>query len=202
MNHVKIVFKVIKENLYLIIVFFLFGVLCTSWYDIWSVEKTETIMAATLFVSIINLFFSGYIAVENAVEQRNRCKKRIFADYCSRFSNDICLQKVAEWIMTISTLDTNNIVNHNNFRYHKVKDRKREIIQSPTLFEIEKFCDFLVELNIQIKNEQIDGIDARKMFSSYVRMFRKVINSDNIELYNNRNDEDYSELLLMDEKEN
>lgn len=40
------------------------------------------------------------------------------------------------------------------------------------------------------------------MFSSYVRMFRKVINSDNIELYNNRNDEDYSELLLMDEKEN
>lgn len=110
--------------------------------------------------------------------------------------------KVAEWLMTISTLDTNNIVNHNNFRYHKVKDRKREIIQSPTLFEIEKFCDFLVELNIQIKNEQIDGIDARKMFSSYVRMFRKVINSDNIELYNNRNDEDYSELLLMDEKEN
>lgn len=201
MNHFKIIITVIKDNLCLVIVFALFGALCASWYDIWSVEKTETIMATTLFVSIINLFFSGYIAVENAVELRNRSKKRLFGDYCSRFSNDICLKKVAEWLMAISTLDTNSIVKHNYFRYHKVKGRKGEIIQSPTLFEIEKFCEFLVELNIQIKNEQIDGKDARKMFSSYARMLSKVINSDKIELYNIQNDEDYSELLLMDEKE-
>ena len=174
----------------------LLGVLCASWYTIWSKESAETIMATNLFVSIINFFLCAYIAVENAVEKRKNSKKELFSGYCARFSSDPNLRKVAEWLMEITELDSNG--NIAKVYPQKKKGDKGHAILNPTFYERETFCNFLVELNIQLKSEQIEKDDAREVFSFYAFSFAQVIQEDKMMLYRKRERADFSELLTRE----
>lgn len=185
-----------KKHIPLCIIIFFLGLIIPGWFNFWVREGNETIMATTLFVSIVNLFLSSYIAVENVVEKRRTNKKKSFGDYCARFSNDPNLRKVAEWLMSITELDSNG--NIAKVYPQKTKDDKGHTILKPTYFEKERFCDFLIELNIQIKSEQMEKEDAIKVFSFYVYSFDRVLQEDEMILYRKRECVDLSELLTRD----
>ena len=185
-----------KEHIPLCIIIFFLGLIIPNWFNFWRSEGNEKIMATTLFVSIVNLFLSSYIAVENAVEKRRTNKKKSFGDYCTRFSNDPNLRKVAEWLMAITELDSNG--NIAKVYPQKTKDDKGHTILKPTYFEKERFCDFLIELNIQIKSEQIEKGDAIKVFYFYAYSFAKVLQEDEMIIYRKRECVDLSELLTRD----
>ena len=181
-----------KKYLPLCLGMFILGVFIASWQDVWAKEKAETIMAATMFVSIINLVLTGYIAVESAVELRIRNKKMLFANYCARFSNEQNLSKVAEWLMDISELDFNDKL---KVYPMKSKDDRGKTIIEPTRFEKERFLDFLVESNNQVKNEQICKKDVNDVFSIYAFLFSQILHVDKKTKYIKRNHIDFSELL-------
>lgn len=185
-----------KDHILLCIILFLLGASIPRWNYFWPKEGTETIMATTLFVSIVNFFLCAYIAVENAVEKRKGNKKKCFSDYCARFSSDPNLRKVAEWLMAITELDSNG--NIAKVYPQKTKDDKGHTILKPTYFEKERFCDFLIELNIQIKSEQIEKGDAIKVFYFYAYSFAKVLQEDEMIIYRKRECVDLSELLTRD----
>lgn len=185
-----------KEHIPLCIIIFFLGLIIPGWFNFWQSEGNEKIMAMTLFVSIVNFFLSAYIAVENAVEKRKGNKKKCFSDYCARFSSDPNLKKVAEWLLAITELDSNG--NISEVYPQKTKDEKGFAILKPTVFEKERFCDFLVELNIQIKSEQIEKEDAKKVFSFYAFSFAKVLQEGEMVSYSKRKYSDFSELLTRE----
>lgn len=190
------IYRMKKEHIPLCIFIFFLGLIIPGWFNFWQSDGNETIMATTLFVSIVNFFLCAYIAVENAVEKRKGNKKKCFSDYCARFSSDPNLKKVAEWLLAITELDSNG--NIANVYPQKTKDEKGHAILKPSPFENERFCDFLVELNIQIKSEQIEKEDAKKVFSFYAFSFAKVLQEDNLVSYNRRKYSDFSELLTRE----
>ena len=104
-------------------------------------------MAASLFVSVIALVITNYFTVENAIEIRENNKTKLFSDYCARFSNDSNFNKVAEWLLLISELDTEG--NVLGIDTKKMKANKNLTLVEPTYFEKERFFDFLIELNKQ-----------------------------------------------------
>ena len=185
-----------KEHIPLCIFIFFLGLIIPGWFNFWRSEGNETMMATTLFVSIVNLFLSSYNAVENAVEKRMTNKKKSFGDYCARFSSDPNLKKVAEWLLAITELDSNG--NIAKVYPQKTKDEKGHAILKPSSFENERFFDFLVELNIQIKSEQIEKEDAIKVFSFYAFSFAKVLQEDEMVSYSKRKYSDFSELLTRE----
>ena len=190
------IYRMKKEHIPLCIFIFFLGLIIPGWFNFWQSDGNETIMATTLFVSIVNFFLCAYIAVENAVEKRKGNKKKCFSDYCARFSSDPNLKKVAEWLLAITELDSNG--NIANVYPQKTKDEKGHEILKPSPFENERFCDFLVELNIQIKSEQIEKEDAKKVFSFYAFSFAKVLQEDDLVSYNRRKYSDFSELLTRE----
>lgn len=163
------------------------GILCATWESIWANKPAETIMAATLFLSILSMIITSYIAIENAIELRSERRKKLLSDYCTRFSNE--QRKVAEWLLNICEIDSDSNV--------KILDSKISQYSSkePTLFEKERFMEFFIELNIQIKNKQIEKEDARKLFSFYALLFDNVTKFDNQTLYSKREVSKLSELL-------
>ncbi len=185
-----------KEHIPLCIFIFFLGLIIPGWFNFWQSDGNETIMATTLFVSIVNFFLCAYITVENAVEKRKGNKKKCFSDYCARFSSDPNLKKVAEWLLAITELDSNG--NIANVYPQKTKDEKGHAILKPSPFENGRFCDFLVELNIQIKSEQIEKEDAKKVFSFYAFSFAKVLQEDEMVSYSKRKYSDFSELLTRE----
>ena len=190
------IYRMKKEHIPLCIFIFFLGLIIPGWFNFWQSDGNETIMATTLFVSIVNFFLCAYIAVENAVEKRKGNKKKCFSDYCARFSSDPNLKKVAEWLLAITELDSNG--NIANVYPQKTKDEKGHAILKPSSFENERFCDFLVELNIQIKSEQIEKEDAKKVFSFYAFSFAKVLQEDEMVSYSKRKYSDFSELLTRE----
>ena len=190
------IYRMKKEHIPLCIFIFFLGLIIPGWFNFWRSEGNETMMATTLFVSIVNLFLSSYNAVENAVEKRMTNKKKSFGDYCARFSSDPNLKKVAEWLLAITELDSNG--NIAKVYSKKTKDEKGHAILKPSSFENERFFDFLVELNIQIKSEQIEKEDAKKVFSFYAFSFAKVLQEDDLVSYNRRKYSDFSELLTRE----
>lgn len=168
------------------------GILCATWENYWINKPTETIMTATLFVSVLSMIMTSYITIENAIELRSERRKKLFSDYCARFSNDQCVSKVAEWLLTISKLDFDGNVEIMDSKYLQ---HSKNFAKEPTLFEKERFMDFLIELNVQIKNKQIEKEDAIKVFSIYTRLFDNVIKSDNRINHFKRDVTELSELL-------
>lgn len=185
--------KELYKNLPLCVVMCLFGVMCAVWPDLWKNETANTLTAFSLFISIIALFISNYFIVEKAIESRTNNKKRLFSDYCVRFSSNQNLCKVAEWLLTIAEYDSNGILI--NVYPNRVKNDKGRVITEPTYFEMNSFLDFLIELNIQIKKKQLDKEDVIKYFSPYALIFNKVIQSENKKFCYMRKFADYSEIL-------
>lgn len=161
-----------KKHILLFIIAVLLGILCATWHIIGANQTTETLMAASLFMSLIALINTTYYTVETALELRSYNRKKMFSDYCARFSNDSDLKKVAEWLLFISKKDT-----HSNYiKRHKMsKKGQSETYMEPTPFEIERFWSFLIELNIQIKNKQIEKEDANHIFSRYAQLISIVL---------------------------
>ncbi len=170
---------------------FLFGSLCATWYNLFANETTNSIAATSLFVSITTLFMTTYVMVENAVELRNTNKKKLLSDYSNRFSCDPAIQKVVRWLFAITDIDSNEIKVYTK----RSKDNKGNPIEEPASFEKERFLVFLTELNIQIREKQLEKDDVRKLFSLYALLFNKTQESDNTIIYSLRKGSDYSELL-------
>ena len=168
--------KLNKKDISLIIGAFALGIICATWPEIWANETAETIMAASLLVSIIALVISSYFTTETALEIRGYNKKKLFSDYCARFSNDQNIKNVAEWLLAITEMDSNG--NIRNVHFRKLKNDKKKTIMEPTPFEIERFWSFLIELVIQIKNGKLEREDVRKIFSSYAQLFDYVQQTD------------------------
>lgn len=170
-----------KRYLPLCFIIFLIGILCAIWYKLWLNETDKSLMAASLFISFIALFISSYITIENAIELRSYNKRKLFSDYCVRFSNDQNIKKVAEWLLAIAEFDSNgNIL---NVYPKRLKDDKGRTIIEPTYFEKERFFNFLKELNIQIKNRQLEKEDVNNLFSIYASLFYKVKLADDKTIY-------------------
>lgn len=170
---------------------FLFGSLCATWYNLFANETTNFIAATSLFVSMTTLFVTTYVMIENAIELRNTNKKKLLSDYSNRFSCDSSVQKVVRWLFAITDLDSNEIKVYPK----RSKDDKGNPIEKPTSFEKERFLVFLTELNIQIRENQLEKEDVKKIFSPYVLLFNKAQESDNTIIFSLRKDSDYSELL-------
>lgn len=170
----------------------LLGFLCATWETIWNNKPAETIMAATLFVSIFSMFMTSYIAIENAIELRLERQKKLLSDYCTRFSNDQSIRNVAEWLLNISEIDSDGNVKLLGSKY---LSHSSDNAKEPTLFEKERFMDFLIELNIQIKNKQIEKEDVTKIFSIYIRLFDNLTKIDNQIYFHKREVAELSELL-------
>lgn len=150
----------------------------------------KTISATSLAISITAVSMTTYFTVETALELRNYNKKKLFSDYCARFSTDTTIFKVAEWLLAIAELDSND---DNIWVYSKnVRDNK---VVEPTRFEKERFYMFLTELNIQIENGQIERDDARKVFSLYAHLFNNVRKTHTNTLYYEIENNDFAELL-------
>lgn len=155
---------------------FLLGIIVATWPYIWANETTKTITLASLFLSITALIITNYITVERAIELRSYNKRKLFSEYCSRFSNDQNLKKVSEWLLAITRYDSDgNIVKVLPKRSIKYNGKT---ITEPTNYEKERFLAFLIELNIQIKNEQIERKDAEEVFAFYIQLFDKVLQID------------------------
>ena len=164
------------KNLSLCLFMCLLGVMCAMGSDLWKNETTNTLMGCSLFVSIIALFISNFFIVENARESRKNNKKKIFSDYCDRFSSNQNLCKVAEWLLAIAEFDSNgNLI---DVHPKKQKDEDGRSIIEPTYFERKLFFDFLVELNVQIKSMQLSKEDVGVYFSSYVLIFKEILRKD------------------------
>jgi len=137
-------------------------------------------MSASLLVSIIALVISSYFTTETALEIRGYNKKKLFSDYCARFSNDSNIKNVAEWLLAITERDSNSSNgNIRNVHYRKLKNDRKKTIMEPTPFEKERFWSFFIELVIQIKNGKLEREDVRKIFSSYAQLFDYVQQTDN-----------------------
>ena len=191
-NFLKYV-RVLRNNLYIVLLFFLYGVLCATWRDLWANETANTLTAFSLFISLTALFISNYFIIENARELRSNNKKKLFSDYCARFSSNCNLCKVAEWLLTLAEFDSNgNLI---DVYPKRLKDNKGRPISEPSSFEKQIFVDFLVELNIQIKNKQLEKEDIGKYFSPYVLLFKEILQADNNKTYYIRSLDDLSELL-------
>ena len=183
-----------KKHILLYIGVLLLGVFVAIWRDLWFNETTETIMETSLLVSVITLVITNYYTIENAIEIRDNNKTKLLSDYCARFSNDPNLNKVAEWLLLISELDTEG--NVLGIIYNKkIKANKNLTVVEPTYFEKERFFDFLIELNNQIKNKKIEREDTIRVFSLYAQMFAKVLQIDNKTTYDKRDRSNISELL-------
>ena len=163
------------------------------WPDLWKNETANTLTAFSLFISIIALFISNYFIVEKAIESRTNNKKRLFSDYCARFSSNQNLCKVAEWLLTIAEYDSNGILI--NVYPNRVKNDKVRTVKEPSYFEQKCFLDFLIELNIQIKSKQLEKEDVRKIFSPYAFVLKEILQAENMEIYYMLNLADLSELL-------
>ena len=183
--------KGLYKDLPLYVVMCLFGVMCAAWPDLWKNETANTLTAFSLFISIIALFISNYFIVEKAIESRTNNKKRLFSDYCARFSSNQNLCKVAEWLLTISEIENGVVKLYPN----RMKNDKGRAITEPTYFEQKCFLNFLIELNIQIKNKQLEKEDLRKIFSLYALIFKEVLLAENMEKFYMLNLSDLSELL-------
>jgi len=183
--------KGLYKDLPLYVVMCLFGVMCAAWPDLWKNETANTLTAFSLFISIIALFISNYFIVEKAIESRTNNKKRLFSDYCARFSSNQNLCKVAEWLLTISEIENGVVKLYPN----RMKNDKGRAITEPTYFEQKCFLNFLIELNIQIKNKQLEKEDLRKIFSSYALIFKEVLQAENMKKFLPLNLFDLSELL-------
>ena len=96
----------------------------------------------------------------------------MFSEYCARFSNDTNLKNVAEWLLFITKKDSHGIL------IERSKRSKKEYME-PTPFEKERFWCFLIELNIQIKDKQIEKEDAMKIFSRYAQLIGIVLETHN-----------------------
>ena len=183
--------KGLYKDLPLYVVMCLFGVMCAAWPDLWKNETANTLTAFSLFISIIALFISNYFIVEKAIESRTNNKKRLFSDYCARFSSNQNLCIVAEWLLTISEIENGVIKVYPN----RMNNCKSRAITEPTYFEQKCFLNFFIELNIQIKNKQLEKEDVRKIFSLYALIFKEVLLAENMEKFYMLNLSDLSELL-------
>lgn len=183
----------LRNNIQLCVVVCLLGVMCALWPDLWKNETTNSMTSFSLLISILALFISNYFIVENAIESRTNNKKNLFSEYCTRFSSNQNISKVAEWLLAISEFDTEGILI--NVYPKRLNDDKGRTIVEPTFFEMNCFGDFLIELNIQTKNKQLEKEDVRKYFSPYALIFDKVIQSENKQIYYMRNLSDLSEML-------
>lgn len=171
----------------------LFGMMCAMWRDLWINETANTLMGFSLFISIIALFISNYFIVENAIESRSNKKKKLFSEYCARFSGNQNISKVVEWLLNIAEFDSNGVLV--NVYPKGLNDDKGRTISEPTFFQKKCFADFLIELNIQIKNKQLDIEDVRKYFSPYVLIFNKVLQVENNKVYYMWNIDDFPQSL-------
>lgn len=187
----------VRKYLPLIVGTCLLGFVCSAWFDMWANEKAETIVAASLFVSFMTLISTMYFTVEIALESRSYNKKKLFSDYCTRFSTSPYIMRVTEWLFAISELDSDSGVL--KVYPKRSKDDKGNTITEPTPFEKDCYWNFLKELNIQIKSGQIDKDDARKVFSFYAQLYDKTLQIDNKTAYNELNKADITELLSDNE---
>ena len=139
------------------------------------------------------MFISNYFIVENAIESRNNNKKKLFSEYCARFSSNQNICKVAEWLLAIAEFDSNGILI--NVYPKRVNDNKGRTIIEPTYFEKKCFGDFLIELNIQIKSKQLKKEDVRKYLFPYALIFKKVLQTEDMKICYIQNLADLSEIL-------
>ena len=181
------------KNFRLYFVMCLFGVMCAMWRDLWINETANTLTAFSLFISIIALFISNYFIIENAIESRNNNKKKLFGEYCARFSSNHNICKVAEWLLTIAEFDSNGALI--NIFPQRLNDDKGRTISEPTLYQKKCFGDFLIELNIQIKNKQLEKEDVRQYFSKVTLIFNKVLQEENNKICYMWNLTDFPEIL-------
>ena len=169
----------------------IFGLLCATWRDIFAGETAETIAGVSFVISVMSLLCTLYFTVEYALELRGYNRKKLFSDYCARFSNDHNINKVAEWLFTSSIVNSNGNIK----LYSKKLIYKDKGHTEPTAFEKERFWEFLVEINIQIKDKRIVREDAMKVFSIYANMFDKVVIQAEEQTSSNRIRTDIEELL-------
>lgn len=181
-----------NKNLFPIVIAILLGILCATWRDIIHNETAVSIAAASFFISAFSLVYTLYFTVDNALELRGYHRKKLFSDYCARFSNDQNINKVAEWLFTGSIVDSNGNIKIYPKKLSIYKDKGHT---EPTPFEKERFWEFLVEINIQIKDKQIVREDAMKVFSIYANMFDKVVIQPEEQTSSNRIRTDIEELL-------
>lgn len=176
--------KCIKEwgkNWPLYIVMCLFGMMCAMWRDLGINETANSLASFSLFISIIALFISNYFIVENAIESRSNNKKKLFSEYCARFSGNQNISKVVEWLLNIAEFDSNGVLV--NVYPKRLYDDKGRAISEPTFFQKKCFGDFLIELNIQIESKQLEKEDVRKLFYPYALIFSKVLQVENNKVY-------------------
>ena len=163
---------------------------CAFLNDILDNGRVEIIAALSLVISLSALIMTSYSTVENAVESRENLKNRLFCDYCARFTNDKSIQKVVEWLIVVKCMNSDK-----KRTDHRGKKRiPKCTIEVPTDFEKEKFLLFLTELNIQLKNNQLDNDDVRTIFQPYASLFFKSLQYESGYLYRNWNWKDFSKL--------
>ena len=185
----------LRKNLPLCVVVCLLGAMCALWPDLWRNEAANNMTSLSLLISIFALFISSYFIVENAIELRTNNKKKLFCEYCARFSSNQNICKVAEWLLAISEFDPDGILM--NVYPKRLNDDKGRTITEPTYFEMNCFWDFLIELNIQIKNKQLEKEDVRKYFSPYVLIFKKVLQAEDMKICYIRNVADLSDIACL-----
>ena len=171
----------------------LLGVVCSMGSDMWINETTNTLMGTSLLLSLIALVINNFFVVEIALESRTKNKKKNFSEYCTRFSSNHNICIVAEWLLAIAEFDSNGVLI--NVYPKRLKDYMGRTISEPTFFQKKCFGDFLIELNIQIKNNQLEKEDARKYFTPYASIFNKVIQVERDKIYYLWNMADFPELL-------
>ncbi len=110
----------------------LFGVMCAMGHELFIVETVNTLMDYSLFISIIVLLISNYFIVENAIESRIGNRKKLFSEYCARFSSNHNTCKVGEWLLKIAEFDFNGVPI--NVNPNKLNADKGRPIFVPTFF--------------------------------------------------------------------
>ena len=164
------------ENLPLCVFMCLLGVIAAMGNDMWINETTNSLMGYSLLISLIALCISNFFIVENARESRKNNKKKMFSEYCARFSSNQNLCKVAEWLLAIAEFDSNGVLV--NVYPKRLNDDKGRTIVEPTFFQKKCFGDFIIELIIQIDSKQLEKEDVKKCFSIYASIFYKVLQQD------------------------
>lgn len=165
----------IMKNKYVFPIFLMFflGVFYASLPYIAVNVGDKLISATSLAITTTALCVTIYFTVETALELRDFNKKKLFSDYCARFSTDTNILKVSEWLLAITEFDSDGEI----VSIHSSSMKGNKVVE-PSRFEKERFYSFLIELNIQIKNGQIEREDAKKVFSLYARIFNKIVQKD------------------------
>ena len=152
---------------YLILIFIVVLIISFSFYFIpfdeeWSYSLQTIAVILALFVSSVALWY----ARKEYNQHKKSEKTALLCQYLQRYSNDLNIKKVEEYILNTALLDGDkNIVGYDN-------NKKTDYI--PTIREKEMFMHFFEEIQLLIDDDKIDREVVIDLIGYYVGIFHRI----------------------------